>query len=132
VGGQKPRQLAQSILAQIIEARVEEILKIIEWELVRSAYMESLHAGVVLTGGVSLLPGIRELAESIFDLPVRIGVPFRFGGLKELVKNPIFATATGLLLYGQMHGKGKVIMENDPGLFEKVLAAMRRWFKELW
>ena len=97
-------QLAQSILTEIIEARVEEIVKIIEAEMFRSGYFESLHAGVVLTGGVSLLPGIRELAEKLFDLPVRIGVPYHFGGLGDVVKNPIYATATGLLLHGKKHG----------------------------
>ncbi len=132
VGGQRPRQLAHSVLAQIIEARAEEMIRIIEWELVRSSYSQSLHAGVVLTGGVSLLPGIRELAESIFDLPVRVGVPYRFGGLKELVKNPMFATSTGLLIYGHGQGKSKVFMESGPGLFEKVFSSMKRWFKELW
>ncbi len=130
VGGQKPRQLAQSILTQIIEARVEEIMKIIEWELVRSGYVESLHAGVVLTGGVALLQGIRELAERTFDLPVRIGVPYRFGGLGDVVKNPIYATATGLILYGRKH-VGHTPIE-EPGVFKKVLASMKRWFKEFW
>jgi len=130
VGGQKPRQLAQSVLTQIIEARVEEIVKIIEWELVRSGYVESLHAGVVLTGGVALLPGIRELAEKVFDLPVRIGVPYRFGGLGDVVKNPIYATATGLLLYGRKHGSRGPLEE--PGLLKKVVTSMRRWFKEFW
>ncbi len=131
VGGQKPRQLSQSILTQIIEARVEEIMKIIEWELVRSGYAESLHAGVVLTGGVSLLQGIRELAERTFDMPVRVGVPYRFGGLGDMVKNPIYATGTGLLLYGGKHGGVKRPIE-EPNLFAKVLATMRRWFKEFW
>ncbi|MGV8073925.1 MAG: cell division protein FtsA [Syntrophobacteraceae bacterium] len=130
VGGQKPRQLAQSILTQIIEARVEEILKIIDWELVRSGYVESLHAGVVLTGGVALLQGIRELAEKVFDVPVRIGVPYRFGGLGDVVKNPIYATATGLLLYGRKRGSQSPI--KDPGLLNKVLESMKRWFKEFW
>ena len=131
VGGQKSRQLSQSILAQIIEARVEEILKIVDWELVRSGYIESLHAGVVLTGGVSLLPGIRELAERTFDLPVRIGVPYQFGGLRDVVKNPIFATATGLLMHGKKQGGG-IVAPEEPVAFKKVLTMMKRWFKEFW
>jgi cell division protein FtsA len=130
VGGQRPRQLAQSVLTQIIEARVEEILKIIEWELVRSGYMESLHAGVVLTGGVALLPGIKELAEKVFDLPVRIGIPYQYGGLGDVVKNPIFATAAGLLSYGRRQGNRVVLTE--PNLVMKLLVSMRRWFKEFW
>jgi cell division protein FtsA len=130
VGGQRPRQLAQSVLTQIVEARVEEILKIIEWELVRSGYMESLHAGVVLTGGVALLPGIKELAEKVFDLPVRIGIPYQYGGLGDVVKNPIFATAAGLLSYGRRQGNRVVLTE--PNLVSKLLVSMRRWFKEFW
>ena len=130
VGGQKPRQLAQSILTQIIEARVEEIIKIIEWELVRSGFAESLHAGVVLTGGVSLLPGIRELAERVLDLPVRVGAPYSFGGLGDVVRNPIYATAAGLLLYGRKHVNRAPLEE--PSLFKKVLGSMKRWFKEFW
>jgi cell division protein FtsA len=130
VGGQKPRQLAQSILAEIIEARVEEIVKIVEWELVRSGYVESLHAGIVLTGGVALLPGIRELTERVFDLPVRIGVPYRFGGLGDVVKNPIYATAAGLILHGSK--RGSVAPLDEPGLFKKVLASMKQWFSEIW
>jgi cell division protein FtsA len=130
VGGQKPRQLAQSILTQIIEARVEEIVKIVEWELVRSGYAESLHAGVVLTGGVALLPGIRELSERTFDLPVRIGVPYRFGGLGDVVKNPIYSTATGLLMYGRKQGTRSPLEE--PNLLKKIVTSMKRWFKEFW
>lgn len=130
VGGQKPRQLAQSILAQIIEARVEEMLKIVNWELMRSGYVESLHAGIVLTGGVALLPGIREVAERVFEIPVRIGIPYQFGGLGDVVKNPIYATATGLLLYGKDHGV-KIPIE-EPSLFRKVFDSMKRWFKEFW
>jgi len=130
VGGQKPRQLAQSILTEIIAARVEEILKIVEWELVRSGYAESLHAGLVLTGGVSLLPGIRELAEKAFDMPVRIGVPYRFRGLGDVVKNPIFATATGLILYGRK--QGAMVTPEAPSLFNRVIEGIKDWFREFW
>ncbi len=130
VGGQRPRQLAQSVLTQIIEARVEEIVKIIEWELVRSGFVEMLHAGVVLTGGVALLPAIRELTERVFDMPVRIGIPYRFGGLGDVVRNPIYATATGLLLYGMKHG-GRTPLE-EPSMMRRLLGSMKRWFKEFF
>jgi cell division protein FtsA len=130
VGGQKPRELKQSILTEIIEARVEEIVKIIEAEMFRSGYFESLHAGVVMTGGVSLLPGIRELAEKLFDLPVRIGVPYHFGGLGDVVKNPIYATATGLLLHGKKHG-GQAPVEESSAM-GNMFGALRRWFRHLW
>ena len=130
VGGQKPRQLAKSILTEIIAARVEEILKIVEWELSRSGYIDSLHAGLVLTGGVALLPGIRELAEKAFDMPVRIGVPYRFRGLGDVVKNPIYSTATGLILYGSKHGTP--IAPEKPSLINRVIEAMKDWFREFW
>jgi cell division protein FtsA len=130
VGGQKPRQLAQSILTEIIEARVEEMVKIIEGEMFRTGYFESLHAGVVLTGGVSLLPGIRELTEKVLDLPVRIGVPYHFGGLGDVVKNPIYATASGLLLYGKKHGSQAPVEER--GSVGRMFEAIRRWFRGLW
>ena len=130
VGGQKPRELKQSILTEIIEARVEEIVKIIEAEMFRSGYFESLHGGVVMTGGVSLLPGIRELAEKLFDLPVRIGVPYHFGGLGDVVKNPIYATATGLLLHGKKHG-GQAPAE-ETGAVGSMFGTLKRWFRSLW
>lgn len=130
VGGQKPRELARSILAEIIEARVEEILKVTELELIRSGYMESLHAGVVLTGGVSLLPGIRDLAERVFDLPVRVGVPYRFGGLGDVVKNPVYATATGLLLYGWQHGPRLSRGSSEGSWWHRTLGFLKRLLKE--
>lgn len=131
VGGQKPRQLAQSILTEIIEARAEEIIKIVEWEIQKSGYSEMLHAGVVLTGGVALLSGIRELAEKVLDMPVRIGVPYSFGGLGDMVKNPMFATATGLLLYGQKHVK-RAVPQEGPGGIKRVLLSILQWFREFW
>lgn len=130
VGGQKPRELARSILAEIIEARVEEILKVTELELIRSGYMEFLHAGVVLTGGVSLLPGIRDLAERVFDLPVRVGVPYRFGGLGDVVKNPVYATATGLLLYGRRHGPRVRPGSSEGTGWRRVWGEIKRWLRE--
>ncbi|OIP88656.1 MAG: cell division protein FtsA [Syntrophobacteraceae bacterium CG2_30_61_12] len=131
VGGQKPRQLSHSILAEIIEARTEEILKVVELELIKAGYLESLNAGIVLTGGVSLLPGIRELAERVFDMPVRIGLPYKFGGLGDMVKNPMFSTATGLLLYGREHAQGDFIQPPDsPDRLRRAWAAVKGWFKE--
>ena len=97
----------------------------------RSGFIESLHAVVVLTGGVSLLPGIRELAEKVFDMPVRVGVPYNFGGLGEMVKNPVYSTATGLLHYGKAHGGG-VPMRTSGGKFQGIFQSFKRWFKEFW
>jgi cell division protein FtsA len=131
VGEQKRRQLSRSILAEIIEARVEEILRLVDREIIRSGYAESIAAGVVLTGGVSLLPGIQELAEQVFDMPVRVGVPHGLGGLADVVQNPIYATATGLLLYAHRHSTQNVRPTEKHGLFRRLLQSMRRWFKEI-
>ena len=77
-----------------------------------------------------MLPGIKELAEKAFDLPVRIGIPYRFRGLGDVVKNPIYATATGLILYGWKHGSP--IMAEKPRLIQRIFETMRDWFREFW
>ena len=121
----------QKKMREALAQRAKEILDIIEWELVRSGFIESLHAGVVLTGGVSLLPGIRELAERVFDMPVRIGVPCNFGGLGDVVKNPIYSTAAGLLIYGRGHGGG-MPMRDSRNKLGSVWETLKRWYREFW
>jgi cell division protein FtsA len=131
VGEQKRRQLARSILAEIIEARVEEILSLVDREIIRSGLTESIAAGTVLTGGVSLLPGIREVAAEVFDMPVRIGMPQGLGGLADVVQNPIYATAAGLLLYAHRHGGGATLSAESPGFLSRLIKSMARWFREI-
>ncbi|HAA01983.1 MAG TPA: cell division protein FtsA [Syntrophobacteraceae bacterium] len=131
VGEQKRRQLARSILAEIVEARVEEILSLVDREIIRSGYAESIAAGVVLTGGVALLPGIREVAEQVFDMPVRIGVPQGLGGLADVVQNPMYSTAAGLLLHAQRHGATNAILPKSPNLLGRVFGSLLSWFKEI-
>ena len=86
---------------------------------------------MVLTGGVSLLPGIRELAERVFDMPVRIGVPCNFGGLGDVVKNPIYSTAAGLLLYGKDRGGG-MPMRDSHSKVVSILETIKRWWRDFW
>jgi cell division protein FtsA len=131
VGEQKRRQLVRSILAEIIEARVEEILSLVDRDIIRSGFAESIAAGVVLTGGVALLPGIRELAEQVFDMPVRVGVPHGLGGLADVVQNPIYSTAAGLLLHAQRHGSSNVVSAAAPNVLVRLLNSMKRWFKDI-
>ena len=100
VGGREPRSVSRQILGRIIEARAEEILTMAYKEIVRSGYEDVLAAGVVLTGGTSLLDGITELAEQIFNMPVRRGYPSGIGGLTDVVNSPMYATGVGLTLYG--------------------------------
>ena len=98
VGDRSPRQISRRVLASVIGPRVEEILELTLNELRRSGFPEEvLTSGIVLTGGASLLSGVVDLAEDVFNLPARIGVPQEMGGLSERIRNPRYATAIGLL-----------------------------------
>jgi cell division protein FtsA len=101
VSGRKPRVLSRQLLAEIIQPRAEEIFRLVDNDIKRMGYEKSLNSGLVLTGGTALLEGLEEVAEEIFDLPVRRGVPSGLGGLMDRVKTPDYATAVGLLLYGR-------------------------------
>ena len=100
VGGRKPRQLSRQVLSEIIQQRVEEIFTLIARELGRAGFPDAATAGVVVTGGTSLMEGVSELAEAVFDQPVRRGVPLGVSGLADVVQSPIYATAAGLALHG--------------------------------
>lgn len=127
VGERGPRQMSRATLAEVIEPRVEELFQLVQQELRRSGF-EEMSTGIVITGGASLMPGMVELAEEVFHLPVRIGVPKYVGGLAEVVKNPRFSTGVGLLLYGKD--------QMTPGIGQKVETAgvgqmfqrMKAWF----
>jgi len=129
VGDRPPRQLARQTLAEVVEPRYEELLLLVQAELHRSGFEELLAAGVVLTGGSSKMEGVIELAEEVFHLPVRLGLPQHVGGLVEAVRNPIHATGVGLLLFGnQMETTGKTDTKAGSG-FKDMLARMKSWFQ---
>ena len=98
VGGREPRVIPRRILGEIIEPRMEEIFALTQRELMRSGVMESLASGIVLVGGSSLLEGTQELAERIFNLPVRRGLPVNLSGMPEELMKPMYTTAAGLVL----------------------------------
>jgi len=100
VGGRKSRKLSQRVMGEILEPRVEEMLTLINYELANSGVKNLVNAGVVLTGGTSMLINILDLAEQIFDLPVRIGYPRNIGGVTDIVNTPQCATGVGLVIYG--------------------------------
>ncbi len=132
VGGREPRRLSRQVLAEICEPRVEEILSLVDQELVRSGYKNMIGAGVVLTGGTSLTEGIAELGEQVFNLPTRVGYPRGIGGLKDVVMNPKYSTAVGLLLYGAKKQKGDHRFRiREKGVFNRILARMRKWFSDI-
>ncbi len=105
VGDRPPRRLARQMLAEVVQRRYEEIFELVQAELKRSGYEELIAAGVVLTGGASRMEGMVELAEEMFHMPVRIGVPAYVNGLSEVVGNPLHAAGVGLLLYGSQQGE---------------------------
>lgn len=129
VGDRPPRQLARQTLAEVVEPRYEELLMLVQAELRRSGFEEMLAAGVVLTGGSSKMEGAIELAEEVFHLPVRLGVPQHVGGLVDVVRNPIHATGVGLLLFGNEQvstGHSDSVISDG---FKGMLARMKSWFQ---
>lgn len=100
VGGREPKEISRGVLAAIIEPRAEEIFSLVSREIKKTNYSDLLVAGVVLTGGGSLMEGMIELAEQIFDMPVKKGIPQGFSGLVDIVSTPIHSTGVGLILYG--------------------------------
>ncbi len=101
VGDKPPKELSRQALAEVVEPRYDELFTLVQAELRRSGFEELIAAGIVLTGGSSKMEGVIELAEEIFHMPVTLGAPKHVTGLKDIVRNPIYATGVGLLLYGK-------------------------------
>ena len=134
VGGREPQRLSRRLLTEICEPRMEEILYLVDQSLERSGYKKLIGAGVVLTGGTALMDGCQELGEQIFGLPTRIGYPRNVTGLKDVVNSPKFSTAVGLLRYGaerELSGQKKFSVRNETGIFDGVLARMKKWFSDI-
>ncbi len=130
VGDRPPRRLARQTLAEVIEPRYEELFTLVQAELRRSGMEDMIAAGIVLTGGSSKMDGGVELAEEVFHMPVRLGNPQSVNGLADVIRNPIYATGVGLLLYGH-HYQGKrrnglLAVEGDK---KGVMKRMKMWFK---
>jgi cell division protein FtsA len=131
VGGRKPRTLSRQILAEILEPRVEEIFNLINREVRRAGMEDVITSGIVVTGGSSLLEGVVDIAESIFDLPTRIGRPMGIRGLVDVVNNPMYATAVGLVLYGAKSQPTRKFRIRDRNIFNRVMERMKKWFREI-
>jgi cell division protein FtsA len=130
VGGRKPRVLSRQLLCEIIQPRVEEILSLAHREIQKSGYQDAVAAGIVITGGASLMEGIPELAEQIFDLPVRWGEPKGVGGMVDIISSPLHATGVGLVLYGSAHRTQRRFRRvSDRAIFNKVFTRMKEWFE---
>ena len=130
VGDRAPRKLALSQLVDVVEPRAEELFLLVKDELRRSAYEDLLGAGIVLTGGSSKMEGMVELAEEVFRLPVRLGIPHYTGSLSEVVRSPIYATAIGLLLFGHRHQSRPEVHSKAFGWADQPIQRMRSWFSK--
>jgi len=128
VGDKPPRELSRQALAEVVEPRYDELFTLIQAELRRSGYESMVGAGIVLTGGASKIEGVIELAEEVFHMPVSQGTPRNVAGLKDIVKNPVYATGVGLLMYGkqredELRDRGKT---RSTGGFSR----LRKWLSE--
>ena len=129
VGDRPDRRLARQTLAEVVEPRYEELFTLIQAELRRSGFEDLCAAGVVLTGGSSKMEGAVELAEEIFHMPVRLGTPQYVAGLVDVVRNPIYSTGVGLLLFGYQN---RAMRETEARMgtgFRGVLRKMKSWFQ---
>ena len=119
VGGRPPRELARRSLAEIIEPRYVELFELIRAEIERNGFEHKIPAGIVLTGGTSKMEGVVELAESIFQTSVRLGVPEKFSGMENVLRNPIYATSIGLLAYGNDRIKNGLVSNSGDSFVSK-------------
>ena len=133
VGERPARELSRQALAEVVEPRYDELFTLVKAELQRSGYENLLAAGVVLTGGTSKMEGVIELAEEIFHMPVRIGMPQSVKGLADIVRNPIYSTGVGLLLYGmrqmqQQERSHHPVTVKEPKI--SIVERVKNWLKE--
>ena len=130
VGERPPRKLARQNLAEVVEPRYEELLGLVQAELRRSGFEEMVAAGIVLTGGSAKMEGVVELAEEVFHMPVRLGMPQHgITGLSDVVRNPIHATGVGLLLFGRektLDGVPRRRISPEP---KALVQRMKEWFQ---
>lgn len=130
VGDRPAKQLSRKTLAEVVEPRYEELFMLIQAEIKRSGFSDLIASGIVLTGGSALIPGSIELAEEIFHMPVRLGIPQNINGLADVVNNPIHATSVGLLQYGcQQELFTKETSYSESTNLRSVWNRMRSWFQ---
>ncbi|MEK6201122.1 MAG: cell division protein FtsA [Desulfobulbaceae bacterium] len=125
VGDREPRKLNQKLLVDILQARIVEILEMVNQELIHSGKKNKIHGGVVITGGTALLANLVDLAEQIFDLPVRIGYPVKIGGRVEDVHTPRCTTAVGLVKYGHENRVQRIQSDSS------MVGRMKMWMKKI-
>ncbi len=128
IGDRPSRTLSRQTLAEVIEPRYEELLQLIQAELRRSGFDQLLAGGIVMTGGSSKMEGLIDLAEEVFHMPVRLGIPQLVTGMAEVINNPIHATGVGLLLFGLENGASRE-RNGAGGSFREIWGRMKSWFQ---
>ena len=129
VDGREARQLSIQTLAEVIEPRVVELYELVLQELRRSGMEEMIASGIVITGGSSMMRGMMELGEEIFHMPVRLGMPRYVGGLSEVVSNPRYATAVGLILMGKQQLERQIFGQMESNPVGRIFEKMKSWFQ---
>ncbi|MEO0094533.1 MAG: cell division protein FtsA [candidate division WOR-3 bacterium] len=129
IGGRADRMITKETLYNIVSPRVEEILMIANREIKKSGYADVLGAGVVITGGTARLGNLDKFAEEIFNLPVKIGIPKKIGGLTDIVLDPIYATGVGLILYG-FEKKNLSLIPREKGM--SIIESIKKRFEDLF
>lgn len=132
VGGREPRQVSRQVLGEIIEPRMEEILGLAQREIIRAGCEDLLAAGVVITGGTANLEGIAELGEQIFNVPVRRGCPAGVGGITDIIDNPLYATAVGLVIHGSRSRSVEHVPDSRLRRLIVYIHTIKKWFDDFF
>ncbi len=131
IGGRSPRVLSRSVLADIVEPRIEEIIGLVRRELEKYNLINALTSGAVLTGGSVAVEGMCELSEQLLDMPVRVGLPIGISGLVDVVNSPLYATGVGLVLWGARNRGTNFVSPYQAGrIMDRVVGRMKQWFAE--
>lgn len=131
VGGRTPRRLSRKVMGEILEPRVEEMLTLLNQELIESGYKELINAGMIMTGGTALLENMVDLAEQVFDLPVRIGYPRDIGGVIDIVNSPQCATGVGLVVYGMKRGPARKASQEGNSILSRFASNIKGFFGKM-
>jgi cell division protein FtsA len=129
IGERPPRRLSRQTLAEVVEPRYEELLTLLQAELRRSGFEDMVAGGVVMTGGSSKMEGLIDLAEEVFHMPVRLGCPQYVSGLEDVLRNPIYATGVGLLIYAQQNRFAHRALPAEARGLKAVWERMKGWFQ---
>lgn len=131
--GKPQRSVSRQILCEIIEPRMDEVFQLIRREIVKSGYDDYLGSGVVMSGGSMLLPGALEAAEIAIGSPVRLGTPRHVGGLVDVIANPVYSSAIGLVLYGiKRQERSFFRVREDATILDKVKHRMSDWLSDFF